>query len=152
MFSLNFHSDTSLSFTSWFYGLSFLVDCLFTFADLRSWFLSDFLLTFSYLFYLISSHNFSCSFVPVCLAKVHLFAWFPFTQPKWQMLSLTFSFECLIVNINLTNLFSALLLYKSFQWNQPYQPIVRVDFVLRLSYKKKIKTHAWEVPEKFGFL
>lgn len=65
----------------------------------------DFLQAFSYLFYLVCSHNFSWSFVPMCLAKVHFFTLFSFTQPKCQMLSVTFSFECLIRNTNLTGFF-----------------------------------------------
>lgn len=105
----------------------------------------DFLQTFSYQFYLICSHNFSWSFVPMCLAKVCFFTLFSFTQPKCQMSSVTFSFECVILNTNLTGFLSAFLLYKSFQWKEPHQPMGEADFVLRLSYKENGKPHAWEV-------
>lgn len=145
LFSLYFCNDTFLSFISWFYGLSFLGNCLFTFADL-SWYS----LCFSYLdiFLSILSHLitqlqlFLCANVP---CKIFLFSWLSFTQPKCQMSSVTFTFECLILNRNLTDFFSSLILYERFQWNPPYQPEGTADFFLRLLYKKKSKTRAWEV-------
>lgn len=57
----------------------------------------------------ILSHVFTQLQLLLCAnvtAKVYFFVWFSFTQPKCQTLSVTFSFECLILNTNLTDFFS----------------------------------------------
>lgn len=73
LFSLCFHDNIFLRFIFWLNGSCFvvfflLVDCFFYFTDLRSSY--PFQLSAGFcLFYLICSHNFSCSFVPMYLRK-----------------------------------------------------------------------------------
>lgn len=145
LFSLYFYNDTFLNFISWFYGLFLLVHCIFTLANLRSqyclWFSAGiFLSILSCLFtqfQLVLCANVPCKsplfylifLYPAQISEVvcDLFFWMCHSKYKFN------------------RVFSAFLLYKSFQWKEPYQPMAEADFVLNLSYKKNGKTHAWKV-------
>lgn len=127
---------------------SLLVVCLFTFTDLRSsyplWFCADlFLSILSHLFTqlpLLLCANASCKSPLFCLISLYsaqmsdaicdLFFWTSHSKHKF----------------NIT--FSAFLLYKSFQWNQLYEPMGRADFFWGFHRKNAKKP----IHEKFGSL